>query len=167
MNTVDVTIGAASIQVMANAIGVIKVGHWQLCHMRDDGRIPTVELIDDIAAYESILNSEDAPARARTYLELRHQDRSRRPREIARLLGWIGERKRWAIYYRSDEVALRSGEPVLGWVYAATKDEAEALAREVGMDVRGGGLWAFEVLMEPSVNNEPQRCATASNAGTQ
>ena len=76
-------------------LALIKDQHQVLCAFRDDGRVPTRELIDDIRAYESILMSEDPGARANQYFEERRLEASVegmmrvRPRHIAKRLGWM------------------------------------------------------------------------------
>lgn len=73
-----------------SALGFIEIGYEQLCHFRDDGRVPSPELLADIEAYESILKSADPAGAAETYFEAKRADRSLRPRQVAQSLGWIG-----------------------------------------------------------------------------
>ncbi len=47
----------------------------------------------------------------------------------------------WSIYHASREYARVMGDPKIGEVEAATKDEAERIACEAGI-ARGAGAWA-------------------------
>lgn len=52
--------------------------------------------------------------------------------------------RRWLIYHGLREYARETGDPLLGVVEAASKDEAERLAAERGLGVAGVGCWAVE-----------------------
>lgn len=68
---------------------LIRDQHKLLCAMRDDGRALTQELLDDIAAYASILDAPDPELRAKEYQDARIYDGTQRPRHVARKKGWI------------------------------------------------------------------------------
>jgi len=65
-----------------------------LTHYRDDGRIPTEKLLEDIKAYEYVLRNREPIARAVEYFNVTSQavdggKRRPRPREVAKALGWV------------------------------------------------------------------------------
>jgi hypothetical protein len=59
---------------------------------------------------------------------------------------------RWAIYHVSREFAKEHGNPVLGYVNAESKEQAEELAAKNGQIASracpGAGLWAVRVREE-------------------
>jgi len=69
-------------------LGAIKANLHLLHMFRDDGRTPSLELLDDIRAYESIIGAPDAADRAKLYAEERKRC-NERPRQIALRLGWM------------------------------------------------------------------------------
>lgn len=57
---------------------------------RDDGRAPSRALLDDIAAYRAIVESDMPAERAEQYFEYkRSRDKWARPRHVARALEWV------------------------------------------------------------------------------
>lgn len=80
-------------EIENSPVALIRDQHRLLCYFRDDGRLPSQELLDDIAAYASILDAPDAERRAEEYLEAAGASadpRERpRPREVARAKGWM------------------------------------------------------------------------------
>lgn len=77
------------ISKVRDALDIVRVGYTQLCSYREDGRIPSPELLEDIAAYEAILNHSDPLARAKEYFRARDEMGLVRPRVIAKERGWI------------------------------------------------------------------------------
>lgn len=69
-------------------LALVEDQHRLLCYYRDDGRIPSMELLADIAAYASILDAPDAATRAEEYVTAQRPKRQR-PRAFARAKGWI------------------------------------------------------------------------------
>jgi len=76
-------------QVELVSIAVVRDQHRLLCAMRDDGRVPSQELLDDIAAYASIINARDPEHRADEYFEAVDVTPRPRPRQVARAKGWM------------------------------------------------------------------------------
>jgi len=68
--------------------------HRLLCAFRDDGRVPSKHLLEDIAVYEFILKSQDPDEFAEKYLQEINRLREERKSfsvnkiEVARSLGW-------------------------------------------------------------------------------
>lgn len=71
-------------------LALIADQHQLLCKYRDDGRVPSQDLLDDIAAYQCIL---DIPSRINAYVGARtswaQPGTGNRPRHVARKLGWM------------------------------------------------------------------------------
>lgn len=74
---------------IATDLNVIKDQLRLLTAYKNDGRVPKQELLDDIAAYKAIVEAPDAAIRAEDYFKVKAFDGSLRPREVARLKGWI------------------------------------------------------------------------------
>jgi hypothetical protein len=90
--TITDTTGTTS-EFQATALGLIENQHGYLLRLRDDGRIPSQELLDDIACYDMILKSPDPERMAHEYLDFKlglfNTYGERVPvREAFRRLGW-------------------------------------------------------------------------------
>ena len=79
------------------------------------------------------------------------------------------KRRKWAVYYRSREYAYVMGDPCLGYVWAATKEQAERVAEKGGM---GGmvGCWCVyvpdkEKTGESLAGSSPVGAAVGSKGG--
>lgn len=56
-------------EIEATALALIRDQHKLLCLYRDDGRIPSKELLEDITAYEAIMQAPDPEEFAKRYFE--------------------------------------------------------------------------------------------------
>ena len=81
--------GRKTVFDITGSVGLIISQLDLLRSYRDDGRVPSQELLDDIKAYECIVGSSDVKGRAEKYFEIRNAERSLRPRHVARKLGWM------------------------------------------------------------------------------
>lgn len=74
-------------------LNIIKNQYGYLLRLKNDGRTPSQELLDDIKGYEIILGGYDPETMAERYFEVkeRHLEktgRALRVREVVRMLGW-------------------------------------------------------------------------------
>jgi len=81
--------------IFNGTLGLIQSQYIQLCEYRDDGRVPSEHLLDDIKVYAHILESENREQLAEDYLrtigEMREETKSFsiRKMEAAKKLGWF------------------------------------------------------------------------------
>lgn len=79
---------------ISSPLATIADQYKMLCEYRDDGRIPSPLLLQDIAVYEFILKHDNPERAAASYLEMINAVREERKSlgvqkiEIARRLGW-------------------------------------------------------------------------------
>lgn len=89
----DPILGTRTMQ-MDDHLALIRDQHKLLCAYRDDGRVPSEQLLEDIRIYEYILKAPNAKELASQYMkkadQLREERKTLYVRKIvvARLLGW-------------------------------------------------------------------------------